>query len=406
MHAPARSSSRSRGTDGGDGVAVAAAAAASPSGSPVRRTSSRRLLTRTSPLPCCSCRPAVRRRLEAVYGFARLVDDAGDLHVEGIARRSSTGSRPISTAPSTVERSTRCCSGSRAVGELSLPREPFPRLIEANRQDQGCRATRRGPSWPRTASCRRIRSASSCSTSSGRRRRSGSRWSDAVCTGLQLAEHWQDVGEDHARGGIYLPEEDLTRFGVTEADLAAAVPSDAFRRCWRSRSSVRGAARRGAPLVRSLAGRCRLAIAAYVGGGRGGARRGRAAAVRRAAGPAGRGEARRVRRRCARSRSHGRDDLRAGIRRCREVTRSSATNFYHGMRLLPPARRARHVRGLRLCAPHRRHRGRARSRTTRSSRRSSRLGVTCATRLAARRRLRARRASRRLRSATRSRATR
>ena len=41
--------------------------------------------------------------------------------------------------------------------------------------------------------------------------------SDRVCTALQLAEHWQDVAEDLRAGRIYLPGEDLDRFGVTEA---------------------------------------------------------------------------------------------------------------------------------------------------------------------------------------------
>ena len=45
--------------------------------------------------------------------------------------------------------------------------------------------------------------------------------SDHVCTALQLAEHWQDVAEDLGNGRIYLPGEDLERFGCTEADLAA-----------------------------------------------------------------------------------------------------------------------------------------------------------------------------------------
>ena len=47
------------------------------------------------------------------------------------------------------------------------------------------------------------------------------RCSDAMCTGLQLAEHWQDVGEDYGAGSD-LPQEDLLRFGVAEGDVAAA----------------------------------------------------------------------------------------------------------------------------------------------------------------------------------------
>ena len=45
-------------------------------------------------------------------------------------------------------------------------------------------------------------------------------WSDAICTGLQLANFWQDVSRDLAKGRVYLPQEDLRRFGVEEAVLA------------------------------------------------------------------------------------------------------------------------------------------------------------------------------------------
>lgn len=47
------------------------------------------------------------------------------------------------------------------------------------------------------------------------------RASDAICTGLQLTNFWQDIAADWRRGRIYLPEEDLARFGVTEAHIAA-----------------------------------------------------------------------------------------------------------------------------------------------------------------------------------------
>ena len=40
--------------------------------------------------------------------------------------------------------------------------------------------------------------------------------SDSVCSGLQLADHWQDVAVDWRKGRVYLPQEDLERFGVDE----------------------------------------------------------------------------------------------------------------------------------------------------------------------------------------------
>src|SRR4029077_4500462 len=52
--------------------------------------------------------------------------------------------------------------------------------------------------------------------------------SDCICTGLQLANFWQDVARDHAIGRVYLPQEDLERFGITEDALKAPRFSPAF----------------------------------------------------------------------------------------------------------------------------------------------------------------------------------
>src|SRR5882724_4856423 len=52
--------------------------------------------------------------------------------------------------------------------------------------------------------------------------------SDFTCTALQLANFWQDVTTDYAKGRIYLPLEDLTRHGVSETDIASAQNTQAF----------------------------------------------------------------------------------------------------------------------------------------------------------------------------------
>src|SRR5205814_2677083 len=54
------------------------------------------------------------------------------------------------------------------------------------------------------------------------------RLSDLICTGLQLANFWQDVARDFAIGRVYLPAEDRQRFGYTEADLDARRFTSAF----------------------------------------------------------------------------------------------------------------------------------------------------------------------------------
>jgi squalene synthase HpnC len=110
--------------------------------------------------------------------------------------------------------------------------------------------------------------------------------SDRICTALQLLEHWQDIGEDHARGRIYLPKEDLDRFGVTEDDLGAVCAGTPLRRLV-AFETERAAAWLGAgtPLVSTLRGWARVAVSGYVAGGRAAAQRIRQAGYDTLAGP-------------------------------------------------------------------------------------------------------------------------
>ena len=109
---------------------------------------------------------AARPHLRAIYGFARLVDNLGD-EAEGTGARFSTSS----SASSTARRAPRSCAGcTRRSRPAASPLEPFRRLIEANRIDQGAPATRPGRTCASTARTRRSRSAGSCSASTAARR--------------------------------------------------------------------------------------------------------------------------------------------------------------------------------------------------------------------------------------------
>lgn len=55
--------------------------------------------------------------------------------------------------------------------------------------------------------------------------------SDEICTGLQLANFWQDVSVDLLKDRIYIPEEDMQAFGFSEADLFKKEPTLAIRKC-------------------------------------------------------------------------------------------------------------------------------------------------------------------------------
>jgi phytoene/squalene synthetase len=53
--------------------------------------------------------------------------------------------------------------------------------------------------------------------------------SDAICTGLQLANHWQDAAIDYARDRIYVPEDLMRRHGVSTWDFSTGRVSDGWR---------------------------------------------------------------------------------------------------------------------------------------------------------------------------------
>lgn len=212
---------------------------------------------------------ALRLDLLAVYGFARLVDDVGDEaegdrvglldHLEGELDLVYRGGEPEHPVIRRLGKTVRT---------HGIPAGPFRDLIEANRMDQ--RVHRYETFEALLGYCAlsanpvgRIVLHVLGAWSPDRARRS-----DDICTGLQLAEHWQDVGEDLARGRVYLPEEDLARFGVDPADLAREAPTAAFRGLMAFEvSRARSFLLRGAPLARDLGGRAGLAVAAFVGGG-------------------------------------------------------------------------------------------------------------------------------------------
>ncbi len=221
----------------------------------------------------------VREHLLALYGFARLVDELGDAAASGVDR---AGGPPDKLAAlDWLEGELERAYGGEArhpllvrlqatVRACALAREPFLRLIEANRVDQ---RVVRYDTWEQLLGY--------CHLSAdpvgelvlgvfGAATPELVALSDRICTALQLTEHWQDVAEDLRAGRIYLPAEDLARFESTERDLARAGGSGTS---WRVKGLIafevartRELLEEGAPLVGLLQGRERLAVAAFVSG--------------------------------------------------------------------------------------------------------------------------------------------
>jgi squalene synthase HpnC len=92
--------------------------------------------------------------------------------------------------------------------------------------------------------------------------------SDRICTSLQLINFWQDVAIDFANARVYLPQDDLARFGVQEAALGAADSGSGFRDLMRFEvQRARTMMLEGAPLGGRLPGRVGLEIRTIVQGG-------------------------------------------------------------------------------------------------------------------------------------------
>lgn len=210
----------------------------------------------------------VREHLLAVYAFARLADELGDEH-EG-DRLAALDWLEAELNAAIAGRSCHPVAArlARTIAATGSTAEPFLDLIAANRRDQ---LEHRRETWGDLLDyCRLSANPVGVAVLTIADALTPERrvLSDSVCTGLQVIEHLQDVAEDAAAGRIYVPTEDLDRFGVAVADLSAAEASPALRglvafELARARQLL-GA---GIPLVRSLHGWARWAVAGYVAGG-------------------------------------------------------------------------------------------------------------------------------------------
>ncbi|WP_408051685.1 squalene synthase HpnC [Streptomyces sp. HO565] len=227
-----------------------------------------------------------RTDLMAVYGFARLVDDIGD----GDLAPGGADARLLGVPEDRADDRLLMLDAFEAdlrrvfdgtprhpllrrleptVRRRSLTPEPFLGLIAANRQDQ--LVGRYETYDDLLAYCelsanpvgRLVLAVTGTSTPERIRH------SDRICTALQIVEHLQDVAEDLTRDRVYLPAEDMARFHVQEADLAAPTAGASVRALIAFEAGrARELLNEGAPLVGSVHGRLRLLLAGFVAGGR------------------------------------------------------------------------------------------------------------------------------------------
>ncbi|MFH8607114.1 squalene synthase HpnC [Streptomyces sp. NPDC018029] len=230
---------------------------------------------------------AWRDDLMAVYGVVRLIDDIGDgdlvpeaAHARHLGLGGGDADDPARLLDAVEADLDKVFGGGEpghplvralrpAAERGTLTATPFLGLIAANRQDQS--VTRYETYDDLVAYC--ALSANPIGrlvlAITGTETPERIRHSDAVCTGLQIVEHIQDVAEDLRRGRIYLPVEDMKRFHVSESDLARPTAGASVRALVAFEAErARGLLNEGTPLVGSVHGRLKLLLAGFVGGGR------------------------------------------------------------------------------------------------------------------------------------------
>ncbi len=217
------------------------------------------------PIAAWMLRPSRREARAAIYGFCRLVDDIGDEQL-GDARAQL----------GLCQEELRACYRGRpehpvfrrlepVIRRHQLAPEPFERLIQANLQDQ---EKLRYQSWEELLDY--------CSLSAnpvgelvlaleGISDSERIHLSDSVCTGLQLANMWQDVASDRARGRRYLPLQVLLQHGGSEQEWWSGTATSGQRAAL---AEAVGRARallfEGWPLVGKVPGLMRVEMASFI----------------------------------------------------------------------------------------------------------------------------------------------
>lgn len=219
---------------------------------------------------------ATRRWLAAIYAVVRVADDVAD---EGDPRIAAEREGRLAALDAWELGLEAAAAGGdaphfaqRAAGEavrtLGLPLAPFRALFRAFRRD--LRQTRYQTFDDLLGYCRESANpvGELVLRLFGQHEERRLAASDSICTGLQLVNHWQDVASDARRGRLYLPLEDLARFGVEPESVLAGQDSPALRRLLAFETGrARALLEEGRELVGQVHGRLRLEVALFRRGG-------------------------------------------------------------------------------------------------------------------------------------------
>jgi squalene synthase HpnC len=177
---------------------------------------------------------ALRPHFHAIYAYCRISDDLGDevgSAAEALALLELWGEE-LDACYAERARHPVFVALAETIRECSIPKEPFADLLTAFRQDQT--VTRYATMEDVLQYCRYSanpvgRLVLYACGEANRDQEEKFRLSDATCSALQLANFWQDVREDWARGRVYLPQKDMEFFRVSDTIIAEGIATPEFR---------------------------------------------------------------------------------------------------------------------------------------------------------------------------------
>jgi squalene synthase HpnC len=194
----------------------------------------------------------LRPHFHSIYAYCRVSDDLGD----------EVGSKEVALALLDFwgQELDACYQGrtrhpvfvalAETIRACAIPKEPFADLLKAFRQDQS--VTRYSSMDEVLGYCRYSANPVgrlvlyACGEASEEK----FKLSDATCSALQLANFWQDVRVDWGKDRVYLPQEDMQRFGVSDETIATGIATDEFRELMRYEVGyARSLFAKGIPLI-------------------------------------------------------------------------------------------------------------------------------------------------------------
>ncbi len=179
---------------------------------------------------------ALRPHFHSIYAYCRISDDLGDEVPDRAAALAllDLWGQELDACYEGRARHPVFVALAETIRACSIPRKPFADLLVAFRQDQT--VLRFANMNEVLAYCEYSANPVgrlvlyACGEVMPQTQEEKFRLSDATCTALQLANFWQDVRNDYqVRGRVYLPQNDMQRFGVTDETIAAGVTTPQFR---------------------------------------------------------------------------------------------------------------------------------------------------------------------------------